>query len=233
MLIEAWGENLRWFPPFPRCVLSASVQSYFDFDNWWKKCIRKWSEIYCHFGVTNGGQMGPEIEYNLNISFDRMNKVQISTTCISKLKNSIETRPWKAWFWFPLSSENALFTFRHLANTCRTLVSKGLRNWSSWMSLGRETQEKRGPEIVKRKGVAKTYKSVAKCSQKEGLKKWSFPSFSRSGSSMVPRVVQGTVLGSKSSQNDVRMGGPNGNLGTCLLKLDCDYGVFETLPRIP
>ena len=32
-------------------------------------------------------------------------------------------------------------------------------------------QEKRGPEIVKKKGVAKTYKSVSKWSQKEGPKK--------------------------------------------------------------
>ena len=84
-------------------------------------------------------------------------------------------------------------------------------------------QEKRGPEIVKKKGVAKTSKSVSKWSQKEGPKKWFFGSFSMSGSSMVPRVSQGRVLGSKSSQNDVQMGCQNGNDDTCFLKLDCDY----------
>ena len=123
----------QWFlvydfvPPLPplccRCLDEISlVKKYLV-----KKSHEKWSAKYCKFGSQMGCQIGPEIEDNVNNAFDGGWQSQVSTTRIKKWWKIVKCRPWKAWFWCPLSSENAVATFPDLLEMSSTWHPNGLQ----------------------------------------------------------------------------------------------------------
>ena len=125
--MAGWSPRCLPVPPLPpmcrRCLPEISlVKKYLV-----KKSHEKWSAKYCKFGSQMGCQIGPEIEDNVNNAFDGGWQSQVSTTRIKKWWKIMKCRPWKAWFWCPLSSENAVATFPDLLEMSSTWHPNGLQ----------------------------------------------------------------------------------------------------------
>ena len=166
----------------------------------------------------------------MNNASEYEQKVQVSILCISKPEISVKCRPWKAWFWCPLSTENAVFTFPYLGKKCCIWYPKCFKidpfrwPWEKKISI-REVQK------TLKKKTLQTHAKVFQIGLKKRVsKRVFFWHFWDSHSSMVPRASPVRVLGSKTCQNGVQMACPNGSFDVNIHRFCCDYCILVGSP---
>ena len=116
----------------------------------------------------------------------------------------MKCRPWKAWFWCPLPSENAVATFPDLLEMSSTWYPNGLQIGAG----GCLWDQKVGKSGFGKHNKKTSQKNIEICSnrfKKRVPKKWYLCGFSGFHPSMVSRASLGRLPGSKARQN----GGPD------------------------
>ena len=161
----------------------------------------------------------------MNNAFDAWWTLQVSAARIKKWWKILKCRPWKAWFWCPLSSENAVATFPHLLEMSSTWYPNGLQISVRWCSETRKLVKMRLKSITKKRHE-KNSKICAKIVQKKGIQKvivlWFFRVPSQHGLYGVP----GEALGPKSTSKRRPGHGFSVTLGPCFHFLWRHFGIF-------